>query len=304
MSRPRSDLTAGPSTWLLVSSSASERIFSASKKKSCETSSGKRSSTSWVQCSECQRVGQSVLEDAQLLPHRAVLDGPGPADLVEVLLAVRRVAERQRHAGPLAGATPWWIDWRRNSSYARLVASSIAHAAAVERELDGVEQRRLAAAVDAAEQDDRRCFPLRRPRAVRSKVCSPRKRQKFRSVSCSRIILEPAHAGGRGDPRSAASLESALPGGLLSRFLSRSVRTATASCPRRIGLAQPLLQHLEDADPPGHAAELPLDAEERDLEVEEHLVAADLAEQVPVVGPERAALVVSRFGNGSPVTSS
>ena len=66
-----------PSTWLLVSSSASERIFSASKKKSCETSSGKKSSTSWPQCSECQRSGRPSSEtwsSSRALPPCTVQD--------------------------------------------------------------------------------------------------------------------------------------------------------------------------------------------------------------------------------------
>ena len=58
-------------TWLLVSSSASERIFSASKKKSCETSSGKKSSTSWFQCSECQRSSKPSSVTSELLAHLA-----------------------------------------------------------------------------------------------------------------------------------------------------------------------------------------------------------------------------------------
>ena len=54
ISRPSSDLIAAPSAWLLVSSSVSVRIFSASKKKSCEISSGTSSSTCCAQLSEYQ----------------------------------------------------------------------------------------------------------------------------------------------------------------------------------------------------------------------------------------------------------
>ncbi len=116
---PSSDLTAEPSTWLLVSSSASERIFSASKKKSCETSSGKKSSTSWLQCSECQRSTQAVEQHPQLLAHLA----PSARSRTgghrkRALHRPRRIGTQSETPAPSPSLTPWWIDLRRNSSYA------------------------------------------------------------------------------------------------------------------------------------------------------------------------------------------
>ncbi len=119
-------------------------------------------------------VGQAVERDLELLPHLAALHGPGPADLVDVLLAARRVAERDRDPRPFAPADAV-VDRLAEELVVREVGPLRAPGPrAVEGKLDRVEQRRLAGAVGAAEQDDRP-----HPRVARAghgrqvEVCSP-----------------------------------------------------------------------------------------------------------------------------------
>src|SRR5260370_15946816 len=100
MSSPSSDLIAGPSALLLVSSSASVRIFSASKKNSPEMSSGKIPSNS---CGQPQ-ARHSILEHAQLLAHPPLHHPPAPANIVQMLLPIARMAKRQRNPRRLGRA--------------------------------------------------------------------------------------------------------------------------------------------------------------------------------------------------------
>src|SRR4051794_6944245 len=59
---------------------------------------------------------------------------------------------------------------------------------------------------------------------------------------------------------------------------------------------QTLLQHLEDAGAARHAPELAFDAQQGYLDVKECLVvAADLAQEVPVVGPQTAGIVLTSW---------
>ena len=136
---------------------------------------------------------------------------------------------------------------------------------------------------------------------VRSKVCSPRKRQKSRSVTCSRIILiDPSGVVLRSSivpeehqlPAPIVLLVLQLPETLVP-FGENLDGVLLILEDRRL---EAFLEGIDDADPPGHSSKLLLDTQQGDLNVEQHLVAfADLPEQFPVVGLEGVA-VLADFG--------
>jgi hypothetical protein len=100
-------------------------------------------------------VDKAIAEHQQGFAQPVALDAPFAPDFVLVRLALRIMAEAERDLGPL---------FRRNAVVDRLPQEVLvgqvgtlgaASPRTVERELDGVKQRRLAAAVDAAEEENR-----------------------------------------------------------------------------------------------------------------------------------------------------
>ncbi len=110
------------------------------------------------------RVVQPVLKDPQLLAHPAVRDGPGPANVEEVVLTIGSVLKRQLHAGAFTAVDAVVDGLAQEVVVGQGRPFGAAGPAAVESQLDRIQQGRLAAAVDAAEQDDGQVLAAAPPR--------------------------------------------------------------------------------------------------------------------------------------------
>jgi hypothetical protein len=100
-------------------------------------------------------IGLAIQRDLKLLAHLPPLHAPGPAHVVNVLLAARRMTKDDGDPRPLDSACSM-VDRLPEELLIREIAPFRAsRAGAVERKLDGVEHRRLPGAVGAAEEDDR-----------------------------------------------------------------------------------------------------------------------------------------------------
>jgi hypothetical protein len=101
---------------------------------------------------------QLVLVDAERLAELAVLGLPCAAHLVAVVLAVGGVTEGEGDADPFGFGDAVVNGLAEEVIVGEAAALGAAGAGPVQGELDGVEQGGLAAAVDAAEEDDGQVF--------------------------------------------------------------------------------------------------------------------------------------------------
>ena len=99
-------------------------------------------------------VDYTIQQHAELLAHLAALHVPGSTDVINMLFTARGIPEGERDAGPFA-LVDAVVDRLAEELVVRQAGPlRAARTRPVKRELDRVEQRRLAGAVDPAEQHD------------------------------------------------------------------------------------------------------------------------------------------------------